>query len=208
MRASCGSGFNGWRATAFRTASHFGDPCRRNCYEVEHYSSRAMKPEGVSSRNGETCLRRVGKKNQTDRAGHYPPASTNRALVPLGRRVRSKQWLRPRHQIQIDEGRMLFSDDPRAPESLRGRFLSIRRWRSHTKPQVGTPEAFPRLGLRAIAAPSLSAPKRGRDKNDCTVREFQRVVMSGRLIEVYLTKARSRSATFLRNIKPPVSTSF
>src|SRR6266566_2008508 len=39
------------------------------------------------------------------------------------------------------------------PGAIRGLFLSIRRWQSHTEPQVGTPEAFPRLGSQAIAVP-------------------------------------------------------
>ena len=42
------------------------------------------------------------------------------------------------------------SNDPR-PRSDPGPFLSVRCWRSRTELQVGTPEAFPRLGLQAIA---------------------------------------------------------
>ena len=37
------------------------------------------------------------------------------------------------------------------PRIAPGPFLSIRRRRSHTEPQVGTPGAFPRLGLQATA---------------------------------------------------------
>jgi hypothetical protein len=39
------------------------------------------------------------------------------------------------------------------PRIALGPFLSIRRWRSHTEPQVGTPQAFPRSGSQAIAVP-------------------------------------------------------
>ena len=51
----------------------------------------------------------------------------------------------------VAAGWMTPSNDPRpriAPGDL---FLSIRCWRPHTELQVGTPEAFPRLGWQAIA---------------------------------------------------------
>jgi hypothetical protein len=55
------------------------------------------------------------------------------------------------------------------PGSAPGPFLSVRCWRSHTGLQVGTREAFSRLGLQAIAVPCPLLPQQVSDKNDCTV---------------------------------------
>jgi hypothetical protein len=48
---------------------------------------------------------------------------------------------------QFDRGvaaRWMTRQTTQGPGSLRGLFLSIKRWRPHTELQVGTPEAFPR----------------------------------------------------------------
>jgi hypothetical protein len=53
-----------------------------------------------------------------------------------------------------------------------GPFSSIRCWRPQTELQVGTPEAFPRLGLQATAIRRPQPRSEVSDKNDCTVGEF------------------------------------
>src|SRR5882724_5451307 len=94
-----------------------------------------------------------------------------------------------RYQSQIDEGRMTLSNDPR-PRSDPGPFCPSDVSGLIPSCRLGRLRPFLDWARRQLQYRSPLPRSEVSDKNDCTVREFESVVMLVWLVEVNLAKAR------------------